>query len=306
MLEDFIQEYEQRYSLLPSNNSFSWLRKRRQSRHIGFSVNSSTEDNYTSKDMIFYGPNAHIRKTLDYEYHHNYVRERQFLQDSIIEDMLNVVIEDKNGDACTSAADPWIVFVAGAFEAEQSYCLHELSKKGRFPLSAFVVVNPVHIRRHLPEFMLYAYQCESKVNDLTRKESGYISEILTLAAVHQGKNALLYSSFKDLHWYSLLIERLRSNFPHLRIAILHIKTPNETTSHSTFLKATVQNSPPTALNQVEEQIEKSVTALSPLADYHCKLHNAQEDIQISTDGETWESFQQRWQQTCAWVPRKKL
>ena len=54
---------------------------------------------------------------------------------------------------------------------------------GRFPLMAFARVDPDEIRRHLPEFQLYVDSNPASAGELTRKESGYIAEIMTLAAL---------------------------------------------------------------------------------------------------------------------------
>jgi hypothetical protein len=53
-----------------------------------------------------------------------------------------------------------------------------------------------------------------------------------------------------------------------------------------------------------EQVPKSVKILAPLVDYYCELNNAPNtpDIELVTEGETWESFTKQWIQTCAWVP----
>ena len=62
------------------------------------------------------------------------------------------------------------------------------------------------------------------------------------------------------------------------------------------------------LEMALEQVPISVKILGPKVDYFCELNNAPdaEDIEILTDGITWESFTSEWIQTCAWVPKKKL
>mmetsp|Transcript_4451 Transcript_4451/g.12389 ORF Transcript_4451/g.12389 Transcript_4451/m.12389 type:complete len:177 (+) Transcript_4451:58-588(+) len=84
-------------------------------RHRQFSTLKSSEKNNKSDDFAFYGPFAHLRKTLDYTYHSNYRMERQWLQDAIIEEFLESVhLTDINGDVCTTPTEPFIVFTAGA------------------------------------------------------------------------------------------------------------------------------------------------------------------------------------------------
>jgi hypothetical protein len=54
-----------------------------------------------------------------------------------------------------------------------------------------------------------------------------------------------------------------------------------------------------------EQVPRSVKILAPLVDYHVELKNASDndDIELVTDGETWETFKSHWiqyvQQGCS-------
>lgn len=197
-------------------------------RRRTFSVLMSTEDNHKADKCEFFGPFSHIRETLDYEYHAPYTRERQSLQDAIVTDMLSAaVIKDQNGDVCSTPTEPWIVFTAGAMGAGKSYTMNKLVEEGRFPLMAFVTVDPDEIRRHLPEFHLYVKETPELAGELTRKEAGYIAEILTLAGLQAGKNVLVDGSLRDSEWYKEYFERLRRDFPNLRIAIIHVTAPRD-------------------------------------------------------------------------------
>ena len=62
--------------------------------------------------------------------------------------------------------------------------------------------------------------------------------------------------------------------------------------------------PTDIIEETLEQVPRSVAALSPLVDYTCELNNAPkgDDIELLTEGETWESFTSHWLQTCAYVP----
>jgi hypothetical protein len=57
-----------------------------------------------------------------------------------------------------------------------------------------------------------------------------------------------------------------------------------------------------------EQVPKSVEVLSPLVDYFCEVQNVPNapDVELMTPGETWESFQEQWMQTCAWVSSQSI
>ena len=150
-------------------NTFS-LQKAKQTRSP-FSVLLSSEENNKSDHPNFYGKFSHIRKILDYSFHSHYTFERQKLHDAIITDMLNeAYICDANGNIGTVAADPWIVFTAGAMGAGKSHTMRVLVEKSRFPLPAFVIVDPDEIRRLLPEYHMYIAENPSLAGELTRKE----------------------------------------------------------------------------------------------------------------------------------------
>ena len=193
-----------------------------------FSALLSTELNHMADKLEFFGPFSHIRETLDYDYHVPYTHERQRVQDAIIKDMLGTaVIKDKNGDIGTTPTEPWIVFLAGAMGAGKTHTIRKLVEKGRFPLLAFVKVNFDEIRRHLPEFHLYVEESPELAGELTRKEAGFIAEILTLAGLQAGKNVLVDGSLRDYEWYKKYFARLRKCFPRLRLAIIHVTAPRE-------------------------------------------------------------------------------
>lgn len=284
---------------------------RRGTSRRRFSVHQSTEQNHCSDDMIFYGRFAQIRGLLDYSYHKNYTFERQRFQDSVIQEFLQgAFITDKDGVVCTTPTEPWIVFTAGPMGAGKSYTMHKLVEHGRFPLEAFVNVDPDELRHHLPEYPLYVNQSPELAGEMTRKEAGYLSEILTLAALQAGKNVLLDGSLRDAEWYKSYFAKLRRDFPILRLAIIQVTAPKETILERAAARAkeTGRVVPQSLLLNVYEQVPKSVEILAPLVDYHVTIDNPPNlmDVVLVTPGQTWESFASQWQQTCAWVPTARV
>lgn len=181
--------------------SFTADLRRRSTLMQRFSAFQSSEDNHKSNDRKFYGPFADTRATLDYSYHKNYTCDRQLFQDAIINEFLNdAVLKDENGEVCTTPTMPWIVFTAGAFGAGKGYTLKKLVQKGRFPLTAFVRVDPDAIRRYLPEYHLYVQQNPEQAGELTNKEAGFIAEILTLAGLQSQKNVIVDGSLRRVNW----------------------------------------------------------------------------------------------------------
>lgn len=282
-----------------------------------FNVELSTEQNYGDykNKTTFHGEFADIRENLDYNFHANYVRERQLFQDEIIIRTLeDPIITDAHGNTCARPEHPWLVFTAGAMGAGKSYTIDKLVEKGRFPLSAFVRVDPDEIRRQMPEFQEYIMEDTTKeiAGELTRKEAGFVCEILTAAALRHGKNVLVDGSLKDWDWYKDYFQQLRNDFPFLRIAILHVSAPKDVVLQRAAKRALVTGRvvPQKTLEMAFEQVPKSVRKLAPMADYFCELSNAgpssdrnnnqdDDDIEIVTEGETWTKFRRKWYQLCA-------
>ena len=274
-----------------------------------FSMIQSTEENNKSDDMEFYGPFAHIRATLDYTYHSNYRKERQFLQDSILREFLDAVrMTDLEGNVGTTPERPWIVFTAGGMGAGKGYTIDKLVSWGYFPVAGFVGVDPDEIRRRLPEFRTLAKLYPKRAGELTRKEAGYVSEILAAVALEAGKNVLVDGSLRDSDWYQKYFGQLREEYPMLQIAILHIKAPREAVFERADERAkrTGRVVPRELLIEAMEQVPRSVKILSPLADYFCELNNAPgKEIEILTEGEDWDTFKVQWFQTLAFVIGQK-
>ncbi|KAL3911083.1 MAG: hypothetical protein SGARI_001815 [Bacillariaceae sp.] len=157
-----------------------------------FSCSVSTEDYHTEYDReAVYGPFAHLRRLLlnDLEgscSYQNYTLQRQWLQDAIIEDFLDNVEDDS---LCITPTEPWLIFTVGARGAGKNHTLHELVQTGKLPILSFVHVDPDSLRRRLPEFEAYAKCSPDLVNNLMRKESSFLAELLLLAALQNGRNA---------------------------------------------------------------------------------------------------------------------
>jgi len=275
-----------------------------------FSIEKSTEENHMSDDMYFYGPYAHIRKTLDYTYHCNYRRERQLLQDAIIGEFLTKAsIKDKAGNYCTTPTEPFIVFTAGAMGAGKGHVISFMEKKEYFPLGSFVIVDPDEIRSLFPEYTLYKSENPFKAGEMTRKEAGYIVEILTLYAMESGKNVLVDGSLRDWKWYGEYFTQLKGDYPAVKISILHIDAPREAIMERARLRGikTGRKIPIETLEMAIKQVPLSVSKLKDQVDVYYKLNNSpgERGVELMNEGITWQIFTDNWLQTCAWVPMKK-
>lgn len=299
-----------RESIMASQNALKSA-KDRKSRRKRFSVLVSSEENNAVDNKNFFGIYSHIRKTLDYTYHKNYTFERQKMQDAIISDMLDeAIILDTDGKVGTVPTQPWIVFTAGAMGAGKGYTVNVLVEKKRFPLRAFVIVDPDEIRRLLPEYHMYIEHNAELAGSLTRKEAGFIAEILTLAALQAGKNVMQDGSLRDHEWYKIYFARLKEDFPSVRQAIIHVTAPKEAVIQRAQERAitTGRIVPRDVLEAAIEQVPRSVNILGPLVDYYAEILNAQgapDVVLTKPTGSTWDEFRSQWNQTVAYVPNRR-
>ena len=91
----------------------------------------------------------------------------------------------------------------------------------------FVKVDPDCVRHKLPEFPGYAQKMPERAGELTRKEAGVISEILTEAALRRGQNVLVDGTLRNSTWYQEYFDNIRARYPRLQIGILHVTAPRE-------------------------------------------------------------------------------
>eukprot|EP00581_Thalassiosira_minuscula_P006305 CAMPEP_0183746956 /NCGR_PEP_ID=MMETSP0737-20130205/67020_1 /TAXON_ID=385413 /ORGANISM="Thalassiosira miniscula, Strain CCMP1093" /LENGTH=406 /DNA_ID=CAMNT_0025982663 /DNA_START=266 /DNA_END=1486 /DNA_ORIENTATION=- len=275
-----------------------------------YSLSKSTQGNYAAEDGVkdFYGPFQEIRSRLDYNYHGNYSKERQLFQDKIVEKQLDgtTIVDRNSGRVCKTPTEPWIVFTAGVMGAGKSHTMKQLSSKGLFPLQSYVVVDPDEIRSHFPEYHLYAQRMPQRAGELTHREAGYLTEIVTEAAMQRGHNVLVDGSLKDSDWYSEYFKSLRKKYKGIRIAILHITAPRAAVLERAKNRAkdTGRVVPIETLELSLKQVPISVRKLAPQADFFCELDNSptSKEVMLQTEGITWDSFLSNWAQTCLWVP----
>jgi len=275
---------------------------------LSYNLDRSTEENYQILSYNYTsctGPYSSIRSTLDYSYHSHYQPQRQRVQDAIVSHLLNrtTITCSTTGRSCsTPHGGNWIVFTAGVFGAGKTHTLRILSEKDRFPLAGFVAVDPDEIRRHLPEFRYYVEHDAEGAGEMTRKEAGLMSEILTEAALRQGRNVLVDGSLRDHEWYGEHFDDLRDMHPNLKIAILHVAAPISSIFANVRARSKVTGRvvPKEKIEMALEAVPRSVKLLGPLADFFCELWNSpeEEDVQISTAGVGWNEFSKVWQQSC--------
>lgn len=193
-----------------------------------FNFSLSTEDNHGADEpaavgKVFVGKYAKFREKLDYSYHKYYSPRRQVIQDDIMDHFTSTIVVDSDSETtCAAPRQNWLVFTGGVMGAGKSHTLKALHHHSIFPLHSFVRVDPDDIRALLPEYKEYIQRDFSTAGRLTQKEVGYLSEVLTLYALDDGKNVLVDGSLRNADWHRMYIQDVRDQFQGIRIAIIHV------------------------------------------------------------------------------------
>lgn len=194
------------------------------------------------------------------------------------------------------------IYLAGAFGSGKSHVLSWLNDRGLFPLQSFVVVDPDLLRKKLPETAEYIRRNPSTAGYLTQKEVGYISEVMVLKALLEGKNVIVDGSLKDSEWYSQYMLQLRNTFPRLQLAIVHVVTSLETALRRADRRGaeTGRMVPLEAISQQLETIPQSVLRLQPFVDYTFTFRNEDvpELIDASRGDTSLAAFKDVWAMSC--------
>jgi hypothetical protein len=284
-----------------------------------FSWSVSTEDYHTINDrQAVYGPYAHLRKLLLNEmkgicHYQNYTIQRQWLQDAIIEDLLDNVEDDT---LCVTPTEPWLIFTVGARGAGKNHVLHQLVHTGKLPILSFVHVDPDSLRRRLPEFETYAQHNPDLVNDLMRKESSFLAELLLLAALQSGRNVVFDSAMRNSEWFLNLTQifkrecaqRALGLLIHPKIALFHITAPVDLICERSEKKSkeTGRVIKKESILKSLETIPSSIEIVRPSVDFFCEINNGADSYSIvKGDVTEWDSFHTTFLQACAWKPGMK-
>lgn len=233
----------------------------------GYDFTKSTEDNYCVPHFV--GDHADIRPLLDHTFHAMYHNSRVEMQDQLVEQFLGTAKDQGN------ELIPWVIFTAGAMGAGKGYIRDWMQAQGFLPVERFVVVDPDAIRQALPEWEDYAKNDPEKAGDHTQKEAGMIAEVLGYRALRDRLNVVFDGSLRNASWYKLYFQKLRHNFPGIRIMILHIVADREDTLKRAEERGrkTGRYVPRQTLVDSMEAVPKSIAELAPFADFVCRILN---------------------------------
>eukprot|EP00930_Biecheleria_cincta_P037633 TRINITY_DN25847_c0_g1_i1.p1 TRINITY_DN25847_c0_g1~~TRINITY_DN25847_c0_g1_i1.p1 ORF type:complete len:371 (+),score=64.03 TRINITY_DN25847_c0_g1_i1:54-1166(+) len=232
-----------------------------------FDYEKTTEDCHSVQH--FTGVHKDIRPLLDYTYHKKYCEARVRLQDHLIQKAA------AGGAVQDDLLLPWVVFTAGAMGAGKGYVTRWMEKQGCLPLNQFIIVDPDAVRQSLPEWAGYVAKDPLTAAIKTQKEAGHICEILGYKALRERRNVIFDGSLRDVEWYKVYFQKLRSTFPGIRLMILHIVAEREAVLKRAEVrgKETGRMVPREILESSMDAVPKSVEILSPCVDVALRVMN---------------------------------
>eukprot|EP01060_Flectonema_neradi_P006416 TRINITY_DN14335_c0_g1_i2.p1 TRINITY_DN14335_c0_g1~~TRINITY_DN14335_c0_g1_i2.p1 ORF type:complete len:287 (+),score=25.16 TRINITY_DN14335_c0_g1_i2:47-907(+) len=234
----------------------------------------STAELYRVRHRNFYGKYAGFRRVLDYTYHNNYSRDRQALQDRVIDALIGrhvQLLEDNR-----PSPHPWLVFSAGAMGAGKTRTLEWMSDAQHFPLDKFIFLDHDVVKFALPEMYLFQKVNPVEAASLLQKEAGYIIEIATNICMSLGVNCLVDGSLRDKEWYSSYINAVRRDFSSQRIGIIHVHADETDVVQRAKERSmtTGRIVPEETLRTAIKQVPKSVSHLQSHVDTVLRIDNS--------------------------------
>ncbi|KAL7483499.1 hypothetical protein ACHAW6_009148 [Cyclotella cf. meneghiniana] len=189
-------------------------------RDNNFDCNLSTSEFYRAPlEDGFFGENVDIRKTLDYTYHNNYAKKRQFFQDALI----------KSNLLLGSGSDkPWYVLTCGPMGAGKGWILGWMSATGILQLERVSKIDPDAFKLKMPEWQVYQDNNKADLaGSMTHAESSYVAEIAQHVAMKNSMDVWVDGSLRNWQWYEKELQRIRLHHPQYRIAIIVITAPDD-------------------------------------------------------------------------------
>ena len=216
-------------SLMPMDY-YDWTKSTEE--NYNKSRQSPSHDGHDDGSIEFCGKYQSIRQTLDYTYHGQYFCERQIVQDTIIDTIIQEGITRRTTKASSrisqsndthnsdSHSQQWVVFTAGIPGSGKTYTVQNMLQENKIPYlnndetitMDVVTIDPDVIRTKLPEYDTYIEMNPTKMGELTQKEVGLVTEIATQVALfyHGSKyNVIVDGSLSNYSWYIEYIQQLR-------------------------------------------------------------------------------------------------
>lgn len=205
--------------------------------------------------------------------------ERQFVHDGIVEEYL-----EGSADA---GSKNWLILTVGVQGAGKQHAIRELIESGHLPITSYVRVDQDDLQRCLPEYDWYLEQTPDVVEEITRKEAGYIAETLCLAALRNGRTVVWDCALCDVDWYISRLQQLRCWYSTLRIALMYITaTPDEVQERCSAEKChTGRMISSSCISDVLSTLPERVERIKADFDFNFSCHIRNEDSVLEIDGD---------------------
>ncbi|KAL7010229.1 hypothetical protein EMMF5_000249 [Cystobasidiomycetes sp. EMM_F5] len=165
-----------------------------------------------AEDIVnFVGAHAYLRTQLDYTYHKVPTKDRQKLQDGLMQEILSQRTEECQ--ACHDDFDhPQVLFTAGAMASGKGHTLRLFLKNGKASLPKdFVWIDPDKLARMLPERQQYFDFDKAKAPMRLHPEASMMQEILCLYAREQRRSHVVDGSLSDGEWFKQVMHQYRKD-----------------------------------------------------------------------------------------------
>lgn len=218
---------------------------------------------------MFYGKYIKQRKELDYTFHKIFSKERQLLQDNIIDRFLNKL--DCKSCILGNGLKPLLIFTAGAMGAGKS---HTLKKMLGNDYNNFVIADVDRIKHCLPEMTDVLKEDPYNAGHLLHSESCTIHEILMRKSIQEKLNIIVDGSLRNgQFFYDFIHDHKLKNF--YEIIIIHVIANLKTCVKRAQLRSvTTKRIVPIASIEISlQQCPKSVELLKPIVDTVITIYN---------------------------------
>ena len=122
---------------------------------------------------------------------------------------------------------------------------------------------------------------------MTRREAGYIAETLCLAGLRLGKTIVWDCALVDVGWYISRIQELRSTFPCLKVALMHVTASKEKIHErcEEHVEVTGRTIPKSAIDETITRIPAAIENLRNEVDFDfwCHVENSTDVLEINSD-----------------------
>ena len=223
----------------------------------------------TSLHPMLYGKYKAARSCLDYSYHKMYSKERQYLQDAIIEQVL--IGKPMNVE------QPRLYLTAGAMGAGKTHTVKRLLKEAKgkeASFDTFVLACVDRIKLLIPEMQLLLKTDPVNAGSRMHSEACTIHEILFRTALMHNMNVIIDGSLRNGDFFESILESWQGR-QRYTITIVHVIASLETCLRRAKKRAeeTGRYVPKDSIVKTIEQCPKSVEQLSPFVDVVKTVNN---------------------------------